>query len=34
MVGVIQLEAAHDNKRNWKFYREPGAEMLWGRIDA
>jgi hypothetical protein len=34
LVGVIKLEAAHDTKRNWKFFREAGRKMLWPHIDA
>lgn len=34
MVNVIKLEATHDTKRDWNFYREASRKMLWPHIDA
>jgi hypothetical protein len=34
MVGVLQVETAHDTKRDWAFYREAAKTELWPHIDA
>lgn len=34
MVHVIQLESAHDTKRDWEFYRQASRKMLWPHIEA
>jgi Phospholipase B len=33
MVGVIRLEAEHDTKRDWAFYRETAKNQLWPHIE-
>jgi Phospholipase B len=33
MVGVIRLEAEHDTKRDWAFYREAAKNQLWPHIE-
>jgi len=33
MVHVIQIESAHETRRNWEFFRESGRKMLWPHID-